>query len=148
MLTEDDVVEAVCRHLGRVGYRIDQRCTTNDRGVDIVAAHPSGVTLRVEAKGETSNHPESNRFGKPFSSSQVSDHVANALYAAAATLGAHSSDKDRVGMAFPDTRLHREYVRRVERATQTLRIVVFWVDTHLSVSVEPAGWTDGPTIPV
>jgi len=55
MLTENGVVDAVCRHLQQNGWHVNHRCTTNDRGVDVIATHPaSGAVLRVEAKGQTS----------------------------------------------------------------------------------------------
>ena len=71
MLTEDDVVEAVCGFLAGNGYRIVTRCNTTQRGEDIVAvSDATGVTLRIEAKGETSNLSSSSRYGKAFSSAQ------------------------------------------------------------------------------
>jgi Holliday junction resolvase-like predicted endonuclease len=97
MLTEDDVVEAVCQHLQASGYRILSRCATTQRGEDIVAEHPSGVTLRVEAKGETSSKSVTKRFGKPFDNAQANNHVAKAFYAAAEMLGAHGG---RVALGF------------------------------------------------
>lgn len=141
MLTEDDVVDAVCSHLQRHGFHIEQRCTTNDRGEDIVAAHPTaGIKLRVEAKGETSNDQKSARFGKTFSSAQISDHVAKAVYTALATLDAHSAAGERVGVAFPDTRLHRKYVSRIDGVLRTLAVAVFWVQPDRRVTVEST-WT-------
>jgi Holliday junction resolvase-like predicted endonuclease len=134
MMTEDDVVEAVCRYLQRNQYRIVRRCTTNDHGEDIVAAHSSGITLRIEAKGETSNDSTSKRFGRPFDNSQVETHVAKAFYTAAATL---NSDRGRVGVAFPETRLHRKHVGRISAAVQKLGIAVFWVDAEGAVTQRP-----------
>jgi hypothetical protein len=133
MLTEDDVIEAVCSHLERSGYRIVQRCATTQRGEDIVAVHSSGVTLRIEAKGQTSNRPASRRFGKPFDNAQCHNHVAGAFYAAAAMRDAHG---ERVGLAFPDTKLHREHAARVKGALQQLAVAVFWVSADRSVAVE------------
>ena len=58
MLTEEDVIAAVCEYLSRPGYRIDQQCRTTQHGIDIIATQPaSGVTIRIEAKGQTSNRP-------------------------------------------------------------------------------------------
>jgi hypothetical protein len=132
MLTEDDVVNAVCHHLEARGWRIDGRCSTNERGVDVVASNPAtGATLRVEAKGETSAKPHTKRFGRPFDSAQVSSHVANAFYTAAAT-----PPGERAAMAFPDTRLHREHVGTIAGAVQRLSIALFWVGADRSVIVE------------
>lgn len=135
MLTEDDVVEAVCRHLETGGYRIVSRCTTSDRGEDIVAEHPSsGVTLRGEAKGETSNKPATARVGKPFDGGQVQHHVAKAFYTAAAML---DGEGGRACVAFPDTPLHREYLGRIRAAIHRLDIsVLFWVRADRTVTIE------------
>lgn len=134
MLTEDDVVEAACRYLGTSGYRVIQRCATTQRGEDIVATDETGTTIHVEAKGETSNRATSARFGKPFSRSQCSDHVANAFYTVSAIRSSHPND--RVAMAFPDTPLHREYIGRIDEARRALRIEVFWVDPDHGVSFD------------
>ena len=55
MLDENDVVAAVCSHLEHEGYTIVQRLRTTQRGVDIIAEHPSRAgKLHIEAKGGTS----------------------------------------------------------------------------------------------
>jgi hypothetical protein len=136
MLTEDDVVDAVCRHLEQRGWRIQSRCGTNERGVDVVASHPaSGISLRVEAKGETSAKAHTNRWGRPFDNAQVSDHVAKAFFTAAST-----PVNERAAMALPDTRLHREHVGRIAAAVQKLGIALMWVRPDHSVDVE-APWS-------
>jgi Holliday junction resolvase-like predicted endonuclease len=127
MLSENDVVEAVCRYLESEGYRIVSRCSTKQHGEDIVAEHAqSGVTLRVEAKGETCDLPSSKRYGKPFNSAQCRDHVANAFYTAGAMLTKYPDDKNRFAMAFADTPLHRTYFSRIvcTIAVATVRLTV------------------------
>lgn len=137
MLTEEHVIDAVCDYLTRQGYRIDQQCGTTQHGVDIIATHPrSDVVIRIEAKGETSNRPGSRRFGKGFNRAQTGIHVAAALYAAIATKDAHSSPNDWVGIAFPATNHHKEFVGRIQATLKTLRIAVFWVDRNRQVDVE------------
>ena len=68
LLTENDVVEAVCGFLRSHGYTIVQQLTTAERGPDIVATRQDrpGQTLSIEAKGATS--------ARPFS------HVSKAFY--------------------------------------------------------------------
>ena len=134
MLSEDDVVSAVCDYLKKNGYHVVSSCTTKQQGVDVVAENQSSKSmLRVEAKGETSNDPTSARFGKPFDNAQVHSHVAGAFHAAAAML---SDNGDRVAMAFPDTPLHRRYVERIGEAIRRLDLAVFWVGAGRDVSVE------------
>jgi Holliday junction resolvase-like predicted endonuclease len=118
MLNENDVVNAMCRHLECAGYEILQRCSTTDQGIDIVAKHPSEIgRLLVEAKGGTSAREGSARFQKCFNRSQVFDRVAKCLYTAA-HMHNKSSDGDSVAMAFPDTSLFREYLGRVKAVSE------------------------------
>ena len=54
MLTECEIIAAVCRHLKRHGWTIESVCNELQRGDDILAKHPrSGRTAVIEAKGET-----------------------------------------------------------------------------------------------
>jgi hypothetical protein len=142
MLTEEDVVDAVCDCLGRHGYRVDQRCRTTQHGVDIIATQwTSGVTVRIEAKGETSNKKGTRRHGKPFSRNQSRVHVAAALYTAIATRDAHTNPNDRAAIAFPTTKEHRDFIGRIRPTLQALGIAVFWVDQDRRVKIE-APWRE------
>jgi Holliday junction resolvase-like predicted endonuclease len=126
MLTESQVINAVCRHLGRNGWRIVSRCTESERGDDIVAEHrASGTRVLVEAKGETSSKKHTNRFGMAFNSRQVSSHVSRAFFRAARTVGTRM----RGAIALPLTDLHIDRISSVEPALRRLRLEVFWVDS-------------------
>jgi len=135
MLTENDVIDAVCKYLEANGYEIQQRATTRERGPDILAVRKSpDVTLYVEAKGETSNKPSSRRFGKPFDSAQCKDHVTNAFYSAAAALSAQREGvTTRAGIALPETKRHRACIARIQAALDGLEIGVFWVSRSRQV---------------
>jgi len=39
LLNENDVVNAVCSYLEGAGYKILQRCSTTNQGIDIIAKH-------------------------------------------------------------------------------------------------------------
>ena len=137
MLSENQVIEAVCSHLESHGYAITQRLTTKQHGHDIIAVRRgvSPIELHIEAKGETSDRKGSARHGKAFNSAQVSDHVAAAFYCAAAMLQ-DGGKTLRVGVALPDTKLHRTHIVRVAAALGKLEIAVFWVGPSLEVTVE------------
>lgn len=92
MLTENQVIAFVCRHLRSLGYEVTQELNTTQRGRDIVAktAGAAPTELQIEAKGATSDRQGSARFGRPFDSAQVRDHVANAFYGAARMLESKS----------------------------------------------------------
>src|SRR6266404_3139709 len=117
MLDENDVVEAVCYHLEVKGYRILQRCSTKQHGIDIIAESPSMKgRLLIEAKGGTSSRDGSARFEKGFNRTQVFDRVAKGFFTTAC-MYCDRKDGDEVAMAFPDTPLFRDYVARIKSVT-------------------------------
>ena len=123
MLTENDVVKAVCERLRSRGFSIEQELTTSQRGTDIIATKPSGGRVLVEAKGATTSKPTKRR-GKPFDSAQVRDHVAGAFFKAASLI----AEKDTaVVVALPDTQTHRRIVNEIETALDQLKIAVWYV---------------------
>lgn len=74
MMDENAVVQAVCSFLTQNGYAIKSSCSTTERGIDVCAEKSSASQrINVKAKGGTSSHPGSNRFGKPYTVSQVFD---------------------------------------------------------------------------
>lgn len=100
------------------------------RGNDIVA-ELEGKQLIVEAKGEGSSDPKSNKFGLTFDSSQVTTHVSVATYKAMRAI----SEGAQAGVALPDTVLHRRKIDAVQPALSRLGVSVFWVDRHGAVVV-------------
>lgn len=139
-LTEEDVIAAVCDLLVAAGWTIEQRLTTTQQGIDIVARCPDHTTtLMVEAKGATSSKPGSHRHGCPFSRAQISSHVARAFYAAASSSNAHGASS-LSAMALPRTGPHVEFTRRIESSLRLLCIGVFWVDAGGAARLE-ATWS-------
>lgn len=134
MLTENDVIQAVVAYLPSLGYAVESTCTTNQRGIDIVAKHgATGRRLRVEAKGGTSSKEHTDRFGQAFNGGQVVSHVSRALYETAAMLSAHPGDE--VALALPDDEHHRGRVDVIQRALGLLGVGVFFVGPDRSVRV-------------
>lgn len=139
LLTEDDVVDEVCRHLARHGWDVYARATTRQRGPDIAATHRDGSHLLVEAKGRTSARPNSARYGQPFDSAQVRVHVAEAFYTAAAAAEV-SGSRRFAALALPDDELHRRYVHPVRSAMVKLAVGIFWVAGSQAVTFEGCSW--------
>jgi len=132
VLNENDVVNAVCRYLEGSGYKVLQRCSTTNQGIDIIAKHPSELgRLLVEAKGGTSAREGSARFEKGFNRSQVFDRVAKCFYTAAEMHTENANDS--IAMAFPDTPLFRDYLGRIKTVTDKLGFPVFVVNENSSV---------------
>ena len=128
-LTENDIVEAVCRYLCESGWVIERRADTTVRGVDIVARGPDESLLRVEAKGATSASPKSARYGQPFELRQIKTHVARAFFTAAASPRSRdvSSRGERSAIALPATEHHRVVLDSIKDALDQLGTGVFWV---------------------
>jgi hypothetical protein len=136
-LTEDEVVDAVCRTLASDGYVIEQRALSTQHGYDIVARR-GGVALIIEAKGAGSSKAGTARYGREFTANQVFDHVAKAVLKA---LRVVSADEARAGIALPDNASHRREVAQVMPALTEARVIVFWVDDNGGVRVDaPRGY--------
>lgn len=80
MLRENDIVEKLAEFLQNNGYEIEQKLTTNQTGIDIIAENDFGK-IYIEAKGETSASKTSKRYGLPFNRNQVKSHISVALLA-------------------------------------------------------------------
>jgi hypothetical protein len=136
MLTEDDVVDAVCGLLTAHGYVIVRRALATQHGDDIVAEKDS-ARLVIEAKGAGSSKEGTARFGRSFSSGQVFSHVAKAVLKALRVVAAGGS---RAGVAFPDDAVHRREVAQVSAALRELGVAVFWVAESGEIEVDTP-WT-------
>lgn len=132
MLTEDQVVNAVCQKLSDCGYTIVTRALATQHGHDIVASK-DGQKLIIEAKGAGSSKSETARYGTAFNRNQVFDHVAKAVLKAMRVV---STGDDRAGMALPDDANHRREVDQVARALRDAGIAVFWVSEPDDVRFE------------
>jgi len=136
MLTENDVVDAVCRYLTKENFLIVQHCATTQRGIDIIAQHQTRKgRLLVEAKGETSARIGSARHGKEFSASQMFDHIAKCFYSAVRLQSKYADDGDTVAMAFPNTLKIRQYLDPIASTVAKLDLTVYLVERNLSVTI-------------
>lgn len=134
MLNENEIVDTVCHYLETAGYSILSRCTTTDHGIDIIAQRPSEASrLLIEAKGGTSARKGSARYNAGFSGSRSRVHVAKAFYQVAALYAAHHNAGDSVGMAFPDTRVHRLCVSKIGPVANLLGCAIFFAKDDHSV---------------
>ena len=136
MLTENDVVQAVAAYLKGEGYEIVSSLSTRQRGIDIIAEHPSTKKrLLIEAKGGTSSKEGTANYGKPFTSNQAKTHVSVAFYYAAMLQQKHLSEGAEVALAFPEDVRHRKLVEDISSALKLLGVSVFFVDSSRRVTV-------------
>ena len=135
MLTENDIIKAVCKHLQLQGYSQISSKNTKQHGIDIEATRPDGSKFYIEAKGETSSNTKSKRFGKPFKNSQALDHVAKAIYAAL-KMNESKESTVKIGIALPLETNHQKRIESIKHTIKDLGIIIFWVDKNLKVTSE------------
>ena len=133
MLTENDIVDAVAKHLQNGGWRIEYTSSTSERGHDILATKGE-TTLAIEVKGGTSSKSGTNRHGQSFNSGQKRAHVAAALYKAATVFG---TGLHRPGIALPSDDRHRTLIEAIGSALDVLHVMVFLVDDDLTIREWP-----------
>jgi len=100
----------------------------NREGVDIVARDSqSRRILKIEAKGGTSSVESSNRFGQPYTQTQVFDRVSKGVFTA---LQFHASRKENedAALAVPNTKWFRYYLDPVRSTLESFGIKVFLVN--------------------
>jgi len=127
LITENDVIESVSKHLCIEGYTDIKTKGTSEQGYDISAIQGDKY-LYIEAKGQTSSKPHTRRFGKEFTSNQKQDHVAKAVYAAMKTLKNEANCE--VGIALPGDLKHIELVSEILPSLEMLKIRVFFVSSN------------------
>lgn len=130
MLTENDIVDILVKHLTKNNYNIIQSLDTNSKGVDIIADEAgSNDRLYIEVKGETSSRLHSRRFGKAFDGKQIRTHISSAVFAAMKIISSKpSGNKTNAAIAFPASEGHRQEFEKIRIAVKQLGIKVFWVD--------------------
>ncbi|WP_379159401.1 hypothetical protein [Paenibacillus sp. sgz5001063] len=134
MITENDVIRAVCLKLDKHGFSIQQSLNTLEKGIDVIARRNDFI-LYLEAKGETSALITSKRYGKPFNQNQIVDHVAKALLSVSKILTTRTDDNFGIAIALPDNLGHRKVIREIEHAIKLLDITMFWVAADGSVDI-------------
>ena len=126
-MDENEVIDAVCVHLERIGFRVLQRLTTTEQGVDVIAESiDRNRRILVEAKGGTSSREGSNRFGKPYTPSQVFDRCGKGVFTALQLRAQEPGTSTTPVLATPDTPVFRRYLGSVVGLTRPLG-VAFWL---------------------
>lgn len=135
MLDENEVINYLSKHLEQNGYKILQKLNTTQQGIDLIAiCYSSNKKLLIEAKGGTSSRQGSNRYGKPYTQTQVFDRVSKGFFTAAQLLSSHEKlDSVNVGLALPDERYFLKYLQEIKPILSQLGILVFIVKNNGSV---------------
>jgi hypothetical protein len=133
MLEEMMVVKSIENYLKTLEFEIINKVESiSSHGVDLIAQSPKTKTrLNVEAKGQTSSIPTTNRFGKEFTRNQKRDHLGKALLKSCEFI-----QKNEVGaIALPNDPVDRELIYSITNAIDRLGIIVFLVDENSAVTV-------------
>ena len=134
-LNENQVVDAVCEFLESNGAAVEQRCTTKQKGTDIVARRPgSAHKLLIEAKGGTSTDPSSKKYGEDYVSKKVYDVVAKAFYGGICLRSDPEHEGDEVALAFPLTDLFLRYVKPLAPALVKMNIGLILVSPDRAIT--------------
>lgn len=129
MLNENDIVKLLSDYLDRTGYKVTQSLDTNSKGIDIIAVNlKNNERLFIEVKGETSSKETTNRFGKPFTPNQITNHVARAILATFKVLASKpAGNKTKVAIAFPLTAGHQKEIEKIKTVLNEIDIKVYFV---------------------
>ena len=130
MITENQVVDALCKHLETEGWEIIQSLDTNTKGFDIVAKKLN-QKLYIEAKGGTTSK-DTNRKGLPFDRKQAKSHIGQSLWKSGEAMTLHP--EAMFGVAFPKEKNHKELVSKITNIFINSKIEIFWVDKDLVVT--------------
>lgn len=130
ILTENEVVDAVRKHLVSHGWEIRSFAYGQDPGYDIHASR-DGRELMVEAKGAGSGTAGTARFGRPFTHGQVIAHVSRAVFVALERL----NEGFESAIALPNNAHHQAAVQRVIHPLRQLGVLVYFVSDDGSIKI-------------
>lgn len=128
MINENEAVTILSDYLISQGYIINQQLDTKTKGIDIIAQKEKRK-LFIEVKGGTPTSPTSKNYGKPFSSTQIKVHIAEAIYKTLFDIG-KSEKGTKFAIAFPDTTTHFKYVNRVLWSLKHFGILVYLISKN------------------
>ena len=143
MIYEDFVIGSVARHLAERNYETLEQANVNKSGIDLIMKQRvTKERIFVEAKGQGSSKPKSNRYGQEFTESQVFDCVAKAVFKAMETQNREDfTESDISCVAFPLTEKFRRWQSKIRPKLAMMHIVTFWVEADGSVK-DVDGWFD------
>ena len=117
MLSNEEVVTAVCKHLVATGHVVTERDVGQSPNI---VALKNGARLLVETRGGLKPS------GKPFTPKQVREHIGQKLYSAL-KLNDGKRSNDAVGIALPNDQGHASCVDPIRNSVRYLGIRIYWV---------------------
>ncbi|MFA6084372.1 hypothetical protein [Mucilaginibacter sp.] len=125
MLTENNVTDLLASYLENQDYKIINKITSKDKGIDLVVETPKGIRQYIEVKGETSGNETSKRFNLPFTGNQIWTHVSVAIMKTLMLMNKPENNVVEFGMAFPFN--HEILLKSIKPSIEKLGIVVYLI---------------------
>ncbi|MBL0319309.1 MAG: hypothetical protein IPP74_08485 [Alphaproteobacteria bacterium] len=132
MLSENELIDALCVYLKSYDYKIVVARTTKEKGIDVIAKKGTSRLL-IETKGGTSSFNGSKRYEKTFSPSQISTRVSRGSYTAADLRSNEHQGEDKIALAFPDHPTYLKFIAKIRLVLEELDITVFLIGDDRSV---------------
>jgi hypothetical protein len=130
MLNENEIAEILTDYFINKGYDIISKLTTIEKGIDLIVKNKYKVTTYIEIKGETSASVTSKRYGMPFKTDQITNHVGRALLATFKAMNSYTLKNDRFAIALPDTTRHEKVISNIKSVIDKLNVTVYLVSNN------------------
>jgi hypothetical protein len=124
-MDENEVIKKLVTHLKNQGWEIINFVPAGERGIDVEVKDQSGQLWYIEAKGGTSSNPRSNRYGLPYTRSQVFDVTSKGLMQCFHHLANHKDIK--IGFVYPDGHHFRDYMNPIKPMLSSIGLNLFCV---------------------
>ena len=126
MLTENDIIDIIEKHFLKIKGRVVNKANTMQRGVDLEVKVGS-ITYYIEAKGETSSKIGTSNYGNPFTTNQIINHIARAIFSILKLQAKTNFESSKYIIAFPDTKNHRKQIETLRERLKEINIQIFLV---------------------
>jgi hypothetical protein len=136
MLDENQIIDIVCHYYENKGYTILQKLNTHEKGIDIIVKDDkTGKKMLIEAKGGTSSFIGSNRYGKPYTKSQVFDRVSKGIYTLLQIFSEYEHEENiEAAIAFADTEWFREYLNKIKPVIEKMNLNILMVGENREIN--------------
>ncbi|MBL0319329.1 MAG: hypothetical protein IPP74_08590 [Alphaproteobacteria bacterium] len=133
MLSENELIDALCMYLKSHDYKIVVARTTKEKGIDVIAKKGTSRLL-IEAQGDPGSFKGSKRYERTFSPSQISTSVSTDLYPAADLSSHERQGEDKIALAFPNHPTYLTFIAKIRPVLDELDITVFLIGDDRSVT--------------
>jgi len=127
MLNENHVVEAVKIYLQAKGFEIISSSYTDQTGWDIHAKKKQ-LNLKIEAKGETSSKPYTQRYGQKQTKGQHRQNLEAAIFKLLWGKLQEGKDQVQYGLAIPRNGFYEYYLDVLKPFFREQGTKIFWVE--------------------